>query len=181
MPATVNPDPDPEDPFQSKDESTKTPPPRADSQILRSLKETPMTLYTRFCRNHKWCFGIVVLIAVVAAIIGVHFCGWNGDACIDKHEEVVANFTSTYPDCFVSNSSKVGDGHCDDGEYNTVMCLWDGGDCVESNKLDPPPGWPGNSSIIASYVHEVSSKFSSHFTDFDTEDNSAQPRAGGGD
>lgn len=82
MPATVNPDPDPdpEDPFQmqSKDESTKTPPPRADSQILRSLKETPMTLYTRFCRNHKWCFGIVVLIAVVAAIIGVHFCGWSG-------------------------------------------------------------------------------------------------------
>lgn len=151
MPATVNPDadPDPEAPFQGKDEPTKSfpelPPPRSDSKILRSLKESPMSLYTRFCRNHKWCFGIVILIAVITAIIGVHFCGWNGDYCIEKH----ANFNSTYPDCFVSNSSKVGDGLCDDGEYNTVTCRWDGGDCNETNKLNPPPGWPSNSSIIA--------------------------------
>lgn len=32
-------------------------------------------------------------------------------------------------DCQVDDYSLLGNGHCDEGLYNTEACLWDGGDC----------------------------------------------------
>ena len=36
-----------------------------------------------------------------------------------------------YPYCYVSLPSLIGDGYCDCGDYNTIECGFDGGDCEE--------------------------------------------------
>ena len=34
-----------------------------------------------------------------------------------------------YPDCEVDRPHWIGDGYCDDAQYNIEECGWDGGDC----------------------------------------------------
>ena len=41
------------------------------------------------------------------------------------------------PKCNVGDPSKIGDGICDGGGYNTEECDWDGGDCEEFNEKYP--------------------------------------------
>ena len=42
-----------------------------------------------------------------------------------------------YPDCYVRERLRLGDGVCDGGQYNTAACGWDGGDCVGFNTKYP--------------------------------------------
>ena len=54
--------------------------------------------------------------------------------------------------CFAEDPSRLGNGECDGGEYNTEECGWDGGDCIEHNSLKQKypdchvyhPSWIGN-------------------------------------
>lgn len=49
-----------------------------------------------------------------------------------------------YPDCnveYVYRRTLIGNGFCNQ-QYNTEACGWDGGDCLEANETNPPPGWP---------------------------------------
>ena len=50
-------------------------------------------------------------------------CDWDGGDCA----------TAMYPECYVINNDKIGDGICDDwrgGNYNSYDCGFDGGDCI---------------------------------------------------
>ena len=40
--------------------------------------------------------------------------------------------------CDVPHPNYIGDAFCDDGQYNTLACGWDGGDCCESTCQDTP-------------------------------------------
>ena len=40
--------------------------------------------------------------------------------------------------CNVPHPNYIGDAFCDGGEYNTLACGWDGGDCCESTCVDTP-------------------------------------------
>ena len=73
-------------------------------------------------------------------------CGWDGGDCVEFNEQ----FNEQHPDCHVDDPDWIGDGFCDGGEYNTAECGWDGGDCIGTNKLTPPPGWPGHPGIVVS-------------------------------
>ena len=42
-----------------------------------------------------------------------------------------------YPNCKVDFPSSIGDGFCNVGDYNTEVCGWDGGDCIEFNEKYP--------------------------------------------
>ena len=73
-------------------------------------------------------------------------CGWDAGDCgkspsyccvkITRHrcflilQSSKDSFKSKYPDCEVNEVLWVGDGECDGGEYNTIECGWDGGDCL---------------------------------------------------
>lgn len=55
---------------------------------------------------------------------------------------------SDYPGCNVESPDFIGDGSCDGGDYNTVECGFDGGDCVTFNAQYPEckvdlPYWIG--------------------------------------
>ena len=44
---------------------------------------------------------------------------------------------SGYPGCNVENPNFINDGGCDGGEYNTIECGFDGGDCLQYNNQYP--------------------------------------------
>ena len=52
-----------------------------------------------------------------------------------------------YPECKVSDVSKIGDDRCYRGQYNTTECGWDGGDCLQldwpSCHVDDPTSLQG--------------------------------------
>ncbi|GFH44689.1 hypothetical protein CTEN210_01163 [Chaetoceros tenuissimus] len=50
---------------------------------------------------------------------------WDGEKCLD--------FNEFYPNCKVDEPGRIGDGTCDEGEYNSEECHFDGGDCDYSN------------------------------------------------
>ena len=58
--------------------------------------------------------------------------------------------TTTTASCKVDCPHCIGDGSCDGGEYNTLACEWDGGDCLEFNAKYPEcknvekPYWIGD-------------------------------------
>lgn len=64
-------------------------------------------------------------------------CGWDGGDCI----------MTEYPECKVSDVSKIGDDRCYRGQYNTTECGWDGGDCLQldwpSCHVDDPTSLQG--------------------------------------
>eukprot|EP00979_Chaetoceros_neogracilis_P018328 scaffold10570_cov290-Chaetoceros_neogracile.AAC.33 len=55
-----------------------------------------------------------------------------------------------YPNCNVSYPKYIGDGYCHGGDFNTVECGFDGGDCEDFNKYPncsaPYPGYIGDGS-----------------------------------
>jgi hypothetical protein len=53
-------------------------------------------------------------------------CGSAGFDCLDPN---VTQHPHTPPGCLVDNEAFLGDGWCDDGEYNSEACEWDFGDC----------------------------------------------------
>lgn len=57
------------------------------------------------------------------------FCKFDGGDCSDHNKR--------YPGCFVVDSSLIGDGNCDGGEYLSEACHHDGGDCNECLVDDP--------------------------------------------
>ena len=72
-------------------------------------------------------------------------CGWDGGDCISANKlnpppgwPAGVPTPAAFPNCYVSKPSLIGDGTCNKGPYNTRECSWDGGDCAEANKLDPP-------------------------------------------
>lgn len=42
---------------------------------------------------------------------------------------------SSLTNCMVEDRSKLGDGKCDGGEYNSAVCSWDNGDCLIINQF----------------------------------------------
>ena len=67
-------------------------------------------------------------------------------ACCQLHAHSELNqdnseitFVSSLPNCKVQHSSWIGDGRCDNDEYNTAQCNYDMGDCCPStcNPLNP--------------------------------------------
>lgn len=57
-------------------------------------------------------------------------CGWDGGDCIDDHP--LSEFKRNYPNCPVSDPTKIGNGNCR-RDYNNAECGWDGGDCFDFN------------------------------------------------
>jgi len=53
-------------------------------------------------------------------------CGWDGSDCLILNDR--------YPDCEIEDPSLLGDGECNTGKYNTLLCGFDNGDCADINK-----------------------------------------------
>ena len=73
-------------------------------------------------KNWKVWAGTLLVVAVVAgAIVGGVMSGSR-----IKQDEALA----PVPKCKVENTTKLGDGICDGGPYNSEQCNWDHGDCT---------------------------------------------------
>jgi hypothetical protein len=65
----------------------------------------------------------------------------NGDCPVGK------KFLDYFPKCKVKDPSWIGDNVCDGGDYNTLECGWDGGDCVVKDYPEchvDKPDWIGD-------------------------------------
>ena len=56
-------------------------------------------------------------------------CGWDGFDCLDTSDPRTQ--------CQVEDKTKLGDGNCDGGVYNSEECQWDQGDCLKCNAIVP--------------------------------------------
>lgn len=77
-------------------------------------------------------------------------CGWDGGDCCEStctnntytcgssgfDECKDPNSPGAYPECGATSKSFLGDGDCDGGDYNTMSCSWDGGDCCNSTCVE---------------------------------------------
>jgi len=68
-------------------------------------------------------------------------CGYDGFDCLD-------GFGSN-PTCRVPDKSKLGDGRCDGGVYNTEACDYDNGDCLVCNSKVKSPKRIGRLHFLA--------------------------------
>lgn len=67
----------------------------------------------------------VVILATVWLLIEV--------ALLQCKQQSGEMLRQDYSDCYVNYHYYIGDGICHGGEYNTVECRLDGGDCIEYN------------------------------------------------
>lgn len=61
----------------------------------------------------------------------------TGSATEEESEPWTDEMRAKYPDCNVLEVSRLGNGKCDPGSYNTMECKYDGGDCATFNELFP--------------------------------------------
>merc|ERR1712071_123923 len=81
-------------------------------------------------------------------------CGWDGGDCLFDVSDTPSgtptyepsNTQSAAPTEFVNENDSncrvdcltcIGNGVCDGGDYNTLDCGYDGGDCIEFNNIYP--------------------------------------------
>lgn len=78
-------------------------------------------------------------------------CGYDGFDCL--------NGFGSDPTCQVPDKSKIGNGICDGGVYNTEACDYDNGDCLVCNSKVKSPQRIGRLRFLAphlfkSFLHE---------------------------
>lgn len=83
------------------------------------------------------CKNVLPLQSIITIILlGGMVVGWSFIVIEQQKGEI---FKREYPNCAIAvdQLSRVGDGTCDGGVFNTVQCNFDGGDCVITNLAFP--------------------------------------------
>jgi hypothetical protein len=123
------------------------------------------------------------------AHLNTEMCSWDGgDCCIstcltsDGTEcdhlvyaclDPTASDYGDISDCTASIPSYVNDGYCDtDGDYNTAVCNWDGGDCCEADCQPSLYSCEGDFDCQDPTSPEYSGSLVSDNDDYDGEDDS---------